>query len=113
MAFTTPLQADEETVLRALRRDVGRREWRACDVARAASLPYQRAWRAMQRLHTRGYVRRDMLANWRVRWETVALPHRAQVGIALLSEEPFVSPSGRERLLDWVLRHLGGWLEGR
>ena len=114
LAFTTPLHPDEELVLRALRSEMERVEWRACEVARAASLPYQRAWLAMNRLHGRGYVRRDLLARWWVSWESVDLPHRAQVSIDLLEPgERWLSPSRWERLLDWVLRHFGGSWEER
>lgn len=105
------LHPDEARALRAMRSRREVREWRAADLAKATGLPYGRAWRSLQRLHARGYVRRDLLARWTVRWERVLVQHRAEV-LVEGPEEPWAPPAAWERVLAWVLARFGGeWVE--
>ena len=82
------LHPDEERVLRAMRESRDTPRWRCVDVAREADLPYRRAWAALQRLHSRGYCRRDLSAHWWPEWRAVVLPHRAQVSLEVIDNEP-------------------------
>ncbi len=100
LMFSEPLHPDEETVLRAMRQRKGVSWWRAIDLSKQACLPYGRAWRALQRLHRRGYVRRDMLAHWQPQWDKVVWPHRAQVCLDTVDLETFTPPSWLQRFVE-------------
>ena len=112
--WVAALHPDEEAALRAMRQRLAVADWRCKDVADQAQLPYARIWRALVRLQRRGYVHQDLLRRWRVSWERVALPHRAQVSLGRWEpdQEPWAQPAAWERVLDWVLRHFGGSWEG-
>lgn len=110
---TPPLSPPEADLLRAARMRKDQAPFRVSDLSKWSGWSYQRAWRSMNLLQIRGYMRREG-ERWVPMWDRLSIPHRAAVALEMDADTPdgaelrFGEPGKWARRLGWVLAHFGG-----